>query len=298
MNCGWYHAIAVCSAALLASTLLAAGAAPKKVVFVAGPPSHGPGEHEHRAGCLLLKSCLDQSGLATSVVYSNGWPADPDAFQGADSIVLYCDGGEGHLALRDDHLSQLGELMKKKVGLVCIHYATEPTLGKGEKEFLRWIGGAFEVNWSVNPHWDANFAKLPKHPVTNGVHPYKINDEWYFHLRFTSAPKGLAPILQAVPGEDTMRRPDGPHEGNAAVREAVKNGEPQTVAWAFQRPDGGRGFGYTGGHVHTNWGNEDTRKLMLNAIVWTAHGKVPRKGVASALSPGQLEQNLDPKGRP
>ena len=49
-------------------------AADKKIVLVAGRQSHGPGDHEFRAGCLLLKSCLDNVSGITSVVYSNGWP--------------------------------------------------------------------------------------------------------------------------------------------------------------------------------------------------------------------------------
>ena len=281
----------------LFATALAASGADKKIVFVAGPPSHGPGEHEHRAGCLLLKSCLDKIPGLTSTVYSNGWPANPDtAFAGAAAIVIYSDGGGGHPLLQDNRLKTIGDLMKKGVGLACIHYATEPTLEKGEKEFLDWIGGAFEINWSVNPHWDADFAALPKHPITRGVRPFKINDEWYFHLRFRDGMKSVTPVLTAVPPESTMNRGDGPHEGNPAVREAVKRGEPQHVAWACERAGGGRGFGFTGGHFHKNWGNDDVRKLVLNAILWTARFQVPADGVQSKVTGEELDQNLDPKG--
>src|SRR5881398_3956569 len=115
---------------LIAGNLLAADA--KNIVFIAGPPSHGPGEHEHRAGCLLLKSCLDSVPGVTSTVYSNGWPANADeALAGADGIVVYSDGGPGHPLLRDDHLQKIDALVKKGTGLVCLHYATEPTLEKG-----------------------------------------------------------------------------------------------------------------------------------------------------------------------
>ena len=31
----------------------------KKIVMVAGTPSHGPGDHEFNAGTMLLKHCLD-----------------------------------------------------------------------------------------------------------------------------------------------------------------------------------------------------------------------------------------------
>ena len=282
---------------LLAGGVLVASAADKKILLLAGPPSHGPGEHEHRAGCLLLKSCLDRVPGVSAVVYSNGWPKDPSVFEGAATVVLYSDGGGGHPALQDDRLQQLDRLMKKGVGLVCIHYATEPTLEKGEQEFIDWIGGCFEIDRSVNPHWDANFKVLPKHPITRGVEPFNINDEWYFNMRFREGMKGVQPILTAVPPQSTMSRKDGPHEGNPEVRKAVERGEPQHVAWAAERPGGGRGFGFTGAHFHRNWGNPNFRKIVLNAIVWTAKMEVPASGIASEVTPAELEQNLDPKGR-
>src|SRR5262245_11352028 len=186
---------------LLASNSLAAD---NKVVFIAGKPSHPPREHEHRAGCLLLKSCLDKVPGITSVVYSNGWPDNPSAaFEGASTVVVYSDGGGGHPLLQDDHLKTIGELTKKGVGLACIHYAVEPTIEKGEKEFLDWIGGCFEINRSVNPTWTADFKELPKHPVAHGVNPFKIYDEWYFYMRFRDGMNGVTPILSAVPPEST-----------------------------------------------------------------------------------------------
>jgi type 1 glutamine amidotransferase len=281
----------------LALTLfgLAALAADKKIVFIAGPPSHGPGEHEHRAGCLLLKSCLDNLPEVTTVLYTNGWPAGPNPLEGAATIVVYSDGAAGHPLLQPARLKTLGALMDQGVGLVCLHFAVEPTLENGEKEFLNWIGGAFEINWSVNPVWTAQFKSLPDHPITRGVKPFQLRDEWYFHMRFPENMKGVTPILSAVPDASTTNRNDGPHEGNPVVRELVARGEPQPVAWAMTRADGGRGFGLTGGHYHKNWGDENLRKLVLNAILWTAKIEVPRDGVASSVSPGQLKENLDPK---
>ena len=154
----------------------------------------------------VAESCVDKFPGFTSIVYSNGWPQDAAAFEGAASIVIYADGGPGHPALQDEHLQKLGARMKQGVGLVCLHYATEPTKEKGEQEFLEWTGGAFEPDWSVNPHWDAAFKKFPKHPVTLGVTPFTINDEWYFHIRFPEGMKGVTAILTAVPPESTMSR--------------------------------------------------------------------------------------------
>jgi type 1 glutamine amidotransferase len=272
----------------------------KKVVFVAGTPSHGYGAHEHNAGCLLLAKELRKNMPELEVdVHLNGWPQDPDAaFAGADAIVMYCDGGSGHMVI--PHLDQFDKLMKQGVGVACIHYAVEVPKGKVGDAMLDWIGGYFEMHWSVNPHWKADFSRLPDHPITRGVSPFAIQDEWYFHMRFRPDMEGVTPILTATPPESTMSRPDGTHSGNPHVRAAMANRLPQHVAWAAERPDGGRGFGFTGGHFHWNWGDDNFRKLVLNAIVWIAHGQVPPGGVSTQTpSREDLEANQDePKPQP
>jgi len=281
-----------CALGLVAGSV----AAPKKVLMIAGKPSHGPLSHEHNAGIQLLAKCLKQgaTGLVTPVVTLNGWPSDESIFEGADAVVIYSDGGGGHPAVRGDNLLKLGKLMEKGVGFLTIHYAVEPTTNKGNKEFLDWQGGCFETHWSVNPHWTANFSKLPKHPITRGVKPFKANDEWYFHMRFVPGMKGVTPILSDVAPASTMKRGDGAHSGNPHVRKTVAAGESQHVAWAFKRENGGRGFGFTGGHNHLNWGNDDFRKTVLNAIVWTARAEVPKTGVASRpLTVADLMANQD-----
>jgi hypothetical protein len=65
--------------------------------------------------------------------------------------------------------------------------------------------------------------------------------------------------------------------------------------WAVERADGGRGVGFTGGHFHKNWGNDDFRKTVLNALVWLAKAEVPADGVQSAVTDDELNANLDPK---
>lgn len=79
------------------------------------------------------------------------------------------------------------------------------------------------------------------------------------------------------------------------LRVSVKSREKQHVAWACERADGGRGFGLTGGHFHRGWANDDQRKLVLNAILWTAKAKVPADGVASTVTEDDMQANLDPK---
>ena len=117
-----------------------ASAADKKIVLVAGRPSHGPGDHEFNAGVQLLNKCLQQQPGVTSTFHLNGWPRDPHAFDGADTIMFFMDGGSGHPMIQDDHLKIIGDLMKKGVGLVCVHYAVEVPANKGGPEFLDHVG--------------------------------------------------------------------------------------------------------------------------------------------------------------
>ncbi len=263
----------------------------KKIVLVAGPKSHGYGSHEHNAGCLLLADLLNENVPAVhATVYRNGWPTDPTAFDNANAVVMFCDGGKRHMV--NPHLPQVDKLAAKGVGIACLHYGVEVPKGESGDRLLAWIGGYFEPWWSVNPHWTAEFKKFPRHPITRGVKPFTINDEWYYHMRFQPDMKGVTPVLSAVPPASTLERKDGPHSNNPHVRKT--KGQPQHVAWAYERPDGGRGFGFTGGHYQWNWGHDDFRKLVLNALVWIAKVDVPDGGVPSKTpTVKELEANQD-----
>lgn len=265
----------------------------KQVVFIAGRPSHDYGSHEHYAGSKILAEVVQNSDPNVQcTVLRNGWPQDDSVLDQADAIVIYSDGGGGHPSL--PHLARLKKQMDRGAGFVCIHYAVEVPKDRGGPEFLEWLGGYFETHWSVNPHWDAKFDTLPKHPITTGVKPFETRDEWYFHMRFPDGMKGVTPILSAIAPEHTMSRQDGPHSGNPAVRKEVAMKVPQHVAWATERPNGGRSFGFTGGHFHWNWGRTEPTKLVANAILWTAKATIPESGaIVSPKSVEQLKENQD-----
>tara|TARA_Y100000588_G_scaffold157084_1_gene171056 strand:- start:119 stop:991 length:873 start_codon:yes stop_codon:yes gene_type:complete len=264
-----------------------------KVVFISGKPSHGRMKHEHRAGNMILAKALNESklGVETVLVPHYGYPKDKTVFEGASSVVIFCSGHGGHVL--NPNLKEFDSLMKKGVGVVMIHWATEAVKGEPGKKFLEWMGGFCDLNWSVNPHWTPTFKAI-KHPIWNGVKPFTINDEWYYHMRFVDKLKGVTPILTDLPPPETLRRRDGARSGNPAVRKAVANGESQHVAWAYEREDGGRGFGFTGGHEHKNWKDDNYRTLMLNAILWTAKVEIPKGGVPSSkLTDEDIKVNLD-----
>ncbi len=251
--------------------------------FVGHKTSHGFGAHEYAAGNRLIGEWLEQAYPEAKIEsrYSVGWPEEPDAFfRDADTVVFFCSGGGGHLV--NKHVPEFDKVMRTGAGLACLHYAVEVPIGPSAKGMLNWMGGYFETNWSVNPHWVAEFQTFSDHPAANGVKPFKIDDEWYFHMRFVGDMEGVTPILSAVAPEETMKRGDGPHSGNPAVRKAVAAGEPQHVAWAYERGEAyrhGRGFGFTGLHYHWNWEDDNFRKTVLNGVAWTAGLEIPKEGI-------------------
>jgi len=138
MNRGLLLSLCGVAALCLASSLAVAqdaSAAKKKVVFIAGRPSHAYGAHEHNAGCLLLAKEL-QAAMpnVTTDVHLNGWPKDAKFFDRADCIVMYCDGGAGHMV--NKHLEEVDALVKKGVGIVCLHYGVEVPKGPSGDKFL------------------------------------------------------------------------------------------------------------------------------------------------------------------
>ena len=290
-------------------TLAATADGKKKLVLIAGKPSHPPLMHEFRAGTLLLEKCL-KAGFPALVVdrHEMGWVKDEATFADADAVVIYSDGGKGHPAVQESHLATLKGLIARGVGFGCMHYGVEVVPELGGAEFQEWIGGHYEHQFSCNPIWEPEFASFPKHPVTHGVQPFKIQDEWYFNMRFrpafgdgtkpaTDGKAIFTPILVASPPDATR---DGPYvypKGPYPHIQAEKS-LPEAMMWAIEREDGGRGFGFTGGHFHINWGNDQFRKTILNALAWVAKCEVPESGIESKLAEPELHENLDPKAQP
>jgi hypothetical protein len=287
-------ASAAVAAALATSTALAAPAKKKKLVILAGKPSHPAGMHEFNAGSMLLKKCLEGVENLEVALYKGGWPDSEKAFDGADGIFCYADGGGGHPFIQGDHLRIISDFAGRGVGIMCAHYGVEVPKDKGGKEFQDWIGGYYEHEWSCNPIWKAEFKEIPEHELTRGVKPFAIEDEWYFNMRFRPEMKGVATILSAKPSDATR---DGPYVYPRGPYKHIQEakGHAETMMWAVERSDGGRGVGFPGGHFHKNWADDNFRKVVLNALLWICKLDVPKDGVASKVSDEQMKENLDPK---
>jgi hypothetical protein len=291
--------------AVIAATFTVDGA-DKRIVLIAGKPSHPKGMHEFRAGSMLLQKALSGVKGVTVDVYTNGWPTktvddvvvdDNGLLDNADAVMIYADGAKGHPAIQRDHMKVLDALAAKGVGLGFAHYGVEVPAGPPGEAMQRWIGGYYETNFSVNPMWKPAFDTLPNHPVTRGVRPFGTYDEWYFNMRWTpdaGAKTRLIPILTSKPSDEVRK---GPYVSPAGPYPHIiaDSGKVETMMWVYERPDGGRSFGFTGGHTHATWGDPDQRKVVLNALLWITKVDVPARGVEDAITAADLTVNLDPK---
>jgi hypothetical protein len=265
------------------------------VVFVAGEASHQYGTHEFNAGGELLVAALNRpESPVRARLYRDGWPKQGLDLSEAASLVLYMDGGDAHPVI--PHLDEVDGFVRRGGGIMAMHYAIEVPTGAPAAAFLRWIGGYYESGYSTNPTWRAALELDAAHPVARGVRPLTAFDEWYFSLRLRTDMEGITPLAQAVPDEEARANPTWPR--TPAPHVISESGQTETLIWGIEREDGGRGLGFSGGHFHWNWGNDAFRRLVLNAIVWTAVAEVPEAGMESARPDlADLEDGQD-EGRP
>jgi hypothetical protein len=294
----------IAAAAMAASfplvSLAAPAEAPKKLVIIAGKPSHPPGMHEFRAGSLLFQKCLAATAGLEVSVHPNHWVADESVLETADAVVIYADGGGGHPVLAaPGRKEKIQKLVDRGGGIMMMHYAVECAKhehdqGASGNLFQEWVGGVYESGFSCNPIWEADYKSYPDHPICRGLKPFKIRDEWYFSIRFPGETKGVKSLLVATPSDETR---DGPyvHPKGPYPHIQARKGEAETMMWCIERPDGGRGVGFTGGHFHENWANDDFRKVVLNAMLWICKMDVPANGVQSTVTAEDMAANLDPK---
>ncbi len=270
----------------------------KKIVLIAGKKSHGPEGnriHDYPWSVRLLKVMLDNSNIADRVrveMHFDGWPEDQSTLEDADTIMIVSDGRDGdrfspapHQA-SDDRIAFVEKQMKRGCGIITFHFSTFAPDKYGQK-MLAWGGGYFDWEENGKRKWYSAIrhmggdtqVELPNaaHSVCRGIKPFMMKEEYYYNIRFEPNDPGLTHVLR-VPSLGGRAR-----DGNV-------------VAWAKQRGEAfknGRGFGTTCGHFYDNWKNDAFRKLILNAIAWTAHIDLPAGGVeASYYEHDQIKQAL------
>ncbi len=249
-----------------------------KIVLVAGTPSHKPGEHEFFAGCVVLSKLLPQTSGVFPVVVRDGWPKNPKTFEGAKAVVFFMDGGGEQSYLKGDRLKEVQKLADAGVGIVHLHTCIDYPTDFGERA-RGWLGGCYEPKFSKRAHWVDEFKTFPDHEIARGVKPFKIDDGWLTKSRFVSGMKGVTPLLRSAPPGTKLPL-----------------GDDAIVSWVYERPDGGRAFVFTGGHLHKSWAEEGYRRYLVNGILWSAKVEVPKEGAKVDIAAEELNKHLDRKG--
>ena len=242
-----------------------------RILLIGKDRDHAYATHTYMDDCELLARCLRQTPGVETVV-SNGWPKDPDVLKDINAIVLQTKLG-GTMLLGGPQRRQVEELMKKGAGLTAIHWSTGAEKSEGE-EYLHLLGGWFNTDFSEYYVQSSKVRQAdPKHPISRGWQDYDLREEYYIKLRYLPESK---PIMKA------------------AVKD--KNGQTKDydIGWVYERPDGGRSFGFVGGHFHANFGERPFRQAVVNGILWTAHLEVPEGGAPCEITPKDMELAPDP----
>ncbi len=258
----------------------------KKIVLIGGKKSHGPGVHDFPNGIPMIASWLRAAPAfadADVLTYTAGWPPDSSVLEGASTIVLYFDGlQERPMPLLDsDRIARLQKLMDQGTGLIALHQASTLPRGNTTVPLVEWLGARRDGMVDRTFETVTLAPATADHPVAAGIGEFTINDEFYPTLIFSERP--VVPILRAAV---TPKFSDP--EKQAA--EPPDKGE-HVLAWAYERPNGGRSFGYTGGHFLKVFDDPQLRKLLVNAIAWTAHIEVPAPPIVSVATVNRHDDN-------
>ena len=243
----------------------------KKILLIGHQLDHAWGTHMYLPTCQMLAKCLMQTPGVNAIV-SDGWPEEKGMLEGIDALVLYSSPG-GEILLDGAQAGEVDRLMKQGVGLVCIHWATGLKKENEERLGEKWMNtlGGMWLHFVGLKIDESDLRQLnPEHPVCNGWEEYQLNDEFYLNT-------------QVAPGSETLL-------------EVEVDGNKVPVAWAFERPisKGGRSFGTTLGHFHRNFKIEAFRRMIVNAILWSAHVQLPLGGAPVAVTDDDLQLPPEP----
>jgi len=234
-----------------------------KVLFIGKQPDHPFATHMYLHTGEMLGRCLKLSGSIETVV-SDGWPKDATTLNDVDTIVLYMTPAAEFL-LDGPHRAEFEAMMKRGVGLVTLHWASsvhQKNFDRLGSTWMGFLGGTWVSNVGLHTGKSPLRQLAPEHPICRGWEEYELHDEYYLNPTISEK---ATPIVQVMAAD-----------------------KPVVVGWAFERPDGGRAFGTTLGHYYRNFQREPFRRMIVNAILWTAKFDVSAEGARVELPADEL----------
>jgi hypothetical protein len=242
---------------------------PKKLLLLAQlPDGHPPLTHEYKPGLTVLKTLLSRTpGVQVELVMADEpWRDGPERLAKADGAVVFLSQGAAWLHQDPKRSEAFKALAKRGGGLSVIHWGMGTKDQENVAGFVDLFGGC---HGGPNRKYQvvSTDLTLPSadHPAVSGLKPFKAKDEYYYTLWLAKDRGTFSPLVQAT-----------------------IDGKAETVSWAWQRPDGGRSFGFSGLHFHENWSMPEYRRLVTQGVLWTLGLEIPKEGVDVKLREGEL----------
>jgi len=247
--------------ALFCAVVTTPAAEPRHVLLVGqGPDGHPTGTHEFMLGVQLIDKLLApyKGQIETTIVKADEpWAEGPGLIDKADGIVFMVTQGAQWMQNDPQRFAAFQRFCARQGALVALHWsigAKDAQYIPGQLALLGGTRGGTQRKYKVLER-DVHLVE-PAHPVLAGMKDFKIDDEWYYHLDLQPPSPGFHPLF-SVNLDD----------------------KDETVCWAWDRPDGGRSFGFVGIHFHKNWERIEYRRLVSQAILWSLKLPIPEGGL-------------------
>ena len=266
--------------AATAATATAAASGPTIVLIGGDKQGYPRTEHDYPDGILAIERLIKGSPQLQALnpvikAFPAGFPTDLSQIADADVVVMYF-GMDYRPPRMTDPLEDparrtaMEHLMAKGTGLIALHQASTVPDQTSAVPFADWLGavrfGMADRSTEIAPVRISGAAS----PVANGLKDFNYLDEFYPTVTFSTTTR-VTPIL------------------TAKVHIQIRNNKPvfeeppsdHVIAWAAERPNGGRSFGFTGAHYLATFDQPEIRTVLLNAILWTAKRDVPPGGATT-----------------
>lgn len=243
----------------------------RKRVLLLGqkPDGHPPGTHEYLAGLRFIAKSLERvPDLQVVLAHADEpWEEGVELLDGCDAVVLSLAEGAKWICRKPDRLTAFQRLARQGAGLTCLHWAMGTKDPEPIPQFTALFGachGGSDRKYQVL----TTTAKPAgsQHPILAGIKPFQVHDEFYYALKKPAiATHRIQPLI-----------------------EVEIEGSRHFVAWACERADGGRSFGFSGLHFHDNWKLAEYRRLVLQGILWSVKQTIPEAGLSVDVNPDDL----------
>lgn len=222
---------------------------PRNVLLLAQKPDgHPVTTHEYVAGQQLLAKLLrDVPQIKLTIAHADGdWSEGPATLEKADHCVLFVSEGAKWLNSNPARREAFRRLAARKGGLSVLHWGMGSKDAENIEPFVQLFGACHGGPDRKHKVVEAKCTPAADHPVTRGIQPFTLKEEFYYALKRDPENKDLKSLLTArIDDQDEM------------------------VAWSWERKDGGRSFGFSGLHFHANWKEPSYQKLVAQGVLWT-----------------------------